>query len=122
MVYFVEVVGLQTTAYLKWNPTKMLCQKFDERVVCSMNYINKQKKKLKEHLRLVLSSIGVGVVVKTDDKIYFSSNTEIHSYFSLEKIEMLKNTTTMEKWYWIQFKISPNCTLLFPKKENTKFS
>ena len=75
----------------------MLCQKFDERVVCSMNYINKQKKKLKEHLRLVLSSIGVGVVVKTDDKIYFSSNTEIHSYFSLEKIEMLKNTTTMEK-------------------------
>ena len=25
----------------------MLCQKFDERVVCSMNYINKQKKIIK---------------------------------------------------------------------------
>ena len=40
------------------------------------------KKKLKEHLKLVLSSIRVGVVAKTDDEIYILSTVEIHSYFS----------------------------------------
>ena len=36
MVYFVRVVELHITAYLKWNPAKVLCQKFDEGVVCSI--------------------------------------------------------------------------------------
>ena len=40
------------------------------------------KKKLKEHLKLVLSSIRVGVVAKTDNEIYILSTVEIHSYFS----------------------------------------
>ena len=37
-----KVVGLQDTAYLKWNPTKMLYQKIDEGVVCNIE-ISKKK-------------------------------------------------------------------------------
>ena len=35
-VYFVKIWGLQTTAYLKQNPTKTLCNNFDDGVVCSI--------------------------------------------------------------------------------------
>ena len=35
-VYFVKIWGLQTTAYLKQNPTKTLCNNFDEGVVCNI--------------------------------------------------------------------------------------
>ena len=39
-----------------------------------LNYINSQKKQTeKERLRLVISSIRVGVVAKTDDDFYVSS-------------------------------------------------
>ena len=39
-----------------------------------LNYINNQKKQTeKERLRLVISSIRVGVVAKTDDEVYVSS-------------------------------------------------
>ena len=35
-VYFVKILGLQTTAYLKQNSTKTLCNNFDEGVVCNI--------------------------------------------------------------------------------------
>ena len=35
-VYFVKIWGLQTTAYLNQNPTKTLCNNFDEGVVCNI--------------------------------------------------------------------------------------
>ena len=52
------------------------------------NYINNQKQtnkqtnKQKEQLRLVISSLRVGVVAKTDDEIYVLSTIKIYSYFS----------------------------------------
>ena len=39
-----------------------------------LNYINNKKKQTeKERLRLVINSIRVGVVAKTDDEVYVSS-------------------------------------------------
>ena len=38
-----------------------------------LNYINNKR----EHLRLVISSIGVGVVAKTDDEVYVLSTIKI---------------------------------------------
>ena len=94
VVYFVKVVGLHTTAYIMRNTTKVIYQKYDEGVIYStkiskstailkknlrfkqlrLNYINSQKKQTeKERLRLVISSIRVGVVAKTDDEVYVSS-------------------------------------------------
>ena len=47
-----------------------------------LNFINKQKKQTeKERLRLVISSIRVGVVAKTDDEVYVSSTIKMYSYF-----------------------------------------
>ena len=47
-----------------------------------LNYINNQKTK-KEHLnlRLVISSIRVAVIAKTDDDIYVLSTIKLYSYF-----------------------------------------
>ena len=43
-----------------------------------LNYINSQKKQTeKEHLRLVISSIRVAVVAKTDDEVYVSSTIKM---------------------------------------------
>ena len=40
-----------------------------------LNYINNQKKQTeKERLRLIISSISVAVVAKTDDEVYVSSS------------------------------------------------
>ena len=36
----------------------------------------------KECLRLVISSINVGVVTETDDELYVSSTIKMYSYFS----------------------------------------
>ena len=61
-----------------------------------LNYINYQKNKPKKHLRLVISSIGVGVVAQTDHEIYALSTIKICSYFSSvfstvqKKFELLK--------------------------------
>ena len=50
-----------------------------------LNYIQhkkktgKKKKKRKEHLRLVLNSIRVGAVVKTDDEIYVLGTIKIYT-------------------------------------------
>ena len=60
------------------------------------NYIKYQKDKQKKHLRLVISSIRVGVVAKTDHEIYALSTIKICSYFSSvfstvqKKFELLK--------------------------------
>ena len=61
-----------------------------------LNYIKNKKKTEKEHLRLVLSPIRVGVVVKTDNEIYVLNTVKIYSYFSFvfstvpKKFELLK--------------------------------
>ena len=48
-----------------------------------LNYINSQKKQTeKERVRLVISSIRVVVVAKTDDKVYVLTTVKMHSYFS----------------------------------------
>ena len=48
-----------------------------------LNYINSQKKQTeKERVRLVISCIRVGVVAKTDDKVYVSTTIKMYSYFS----------------------------------------
>ena len=65
-------------------------------------------------MRLVISSIRVGVVAKTDDEIYVLNTIKIYGYFSffflycakecrvVENIESdavtLKMITTMQKW------------------------
>ena len=61
-----------------------------------LNYINSQKKQIEiERLRLVISSIRVGVVAKTDE-VYVSSTIKIYSYFSIvfstvpKKVQLLK--------------------------------
>ena len=62
-----------------------------------LNYINSQKKQTeKERLRLVISSIRVGVIVKTDYEVYVSSTIKMYSYFSFvfstvpKKVQLLK--------------------------------
>ena len=62
-----------------------------------LNYINSQKKQTEiERLRLMISSIRVGVVAKTDDEVYVSSTIKIYSYFSFvfctvpKKVQLLK--------------------------------
>ena len=47
-----------------------------------LNYINNKR----EHLRLVISSIGVGVVAKTDDEVYVLSTIKIYNYLSTMRI------------------------------------
>ena len=60
-----------------------------------LNYINKKKKK-KEHIRLVTSSVRVGLVSKTDDEVNVLSTIKIRSYFLYvfctvpKKLELLK--------------------------------
>ena len=60
------------------------------------NYIKYQKDKQKKHLRLVISSIRVRVVAKTDDEIDALSTIKIYSYFSFvfstaqKKVGLLK--------------------------------
>ena len=65
--------------------------------------------------RLVISSIRVSVVSKTDDEVYVSSTIKMYSYFSFvfstvpKKVQLLKILesdvgtlkiiTTMKKWY-----------------------
>ena len=46
-----------------------------------LNCIDSQKKQIeKERLTLVISSIRVGVVAKTDDEVYVSSTIKMYSY------------------------------------------
>ena len=57
---------------------------------------NKQNKKNKQHVRLVISSIREVVAVKTDDEVCVLSAIKIYSYFSSvfptvpKKVELLK--------------------------------
>ena len=67
-----------------------------------LNYINSQKKQTeKERLRLVISSVRVGVVAKTDDEVYVSSTIKMYSYFSFvlstmpKKVQLLKMLKVM---------------------------
>ena len=67
-----------------------------------LNYINSQKKQTeKERLRLVISSIRVGVVAKTDDEVYVSSTIKMYSYFTFvfstvpKKVQLLKISKVM---------------------------
>ena len=82
-----------------------------------LNYIQhkkktgKKKKKRKEHLRLVLNSIRVGTVVKTDDEIYVLGTIKIYSYFPFvsstvpKKVELLKISKVM----WLLWKSLLSC-------------
>ena len=64
-----------------------------------LNYINSQI--AKERIRLVISSIRVGVVAKTDDEVYVSSTIKMYSYFSFvfstvpKKVQLLKISKVM---------------------------
>ena len=75
-----------------------------------LNYINSQKTTTtttttkqteKERLRLVISSIRVGVVAKTNDEIYVLNTMKMYSYFSFgfsavpKKIQFLKISKVM---------------------------
>ena len=66
-----------------------------------LNYINNHKTYKKEQLRLVISSIIVGKVAKTDDEIYVLSSIKRYSYFSFafstvpKKVELLKISKVM---------------------------
>ena len=73
-----------------------------------LNYINSRKTTTtttkqteKERLRLVISSIRVGVVAKTDDEIYVLNTMKMYSYFSFgfsavpKKIQFLKISKVM---------------------------
>ena len=67
-----------------------------------LNYINSQKKQTeKERLRLVISSIRVDVVAKTDDEFYISSTIKMYSYFLFafctvpKRVQLLKISKVM---------------------------
>ena len=61
----------------------------------------KEKKTEKERLRLVISSIKVGVVAKTDDQVCVSKTIKMYSYFSFvfsivpKKVKLLKISKVM---------------------------
>ena len=94
-----------------------------------LNYINNQKKQTeKERLRLVISSVRVGMVAKTDDEAYVS---RILCQRRSSCWEYRKWCTYFENCYYhakmtekkaINFPVSPYCTLLFSRKEYIKFS
>ena len=58
--------------------------------------VPKKKRAEKQHLLLVISSIRVSVVVKTDDEVYVLSIMKMYSYFSLvfsavpKKVQLLE--------------------------------
>ena len=54
-----------------------------------LNYIT--KKNPKKHMRLVIDSTGVHVVVKIVDEIYVLSTFEIYSYFSFAFSIIIQN-------------------------------
>ena len=75
-------------------------------------YINNQKQqKKKEHTRLVIFSIEIDVVARSDDEIYVLSTIKIYSYFSFvfsvvaKKVESLKTSKVMQL-FW---KLLPPC-------------
>ena len=92
----------------------VFCCKLDKVIVCSIKSkrsshdnnegksvfqttaIELYKEQKKEHLKLVISSIRVGVVAKAYDEVYVLSAIKIYSYFSFvfstvtNKIEFLK--------------------------------
>ena len=118
-IYFVKVVGLQTTAYFKWNPKRCFARFFEGSIACSIKRSKKlsqpcegksafqtiaielykqpgKKLKLKkENLRIVITSF---VVANTDDEIYVLSITKIYNYISFvsstvpKKVELLKSS------------------------------
>ena len=68
-----------------------------------MNYINsKKKQKEKEHLRIVINSVEVCVVSKTNDEVYVSNTTKMCIYFSFvlsdmpKKFHLLKISKVMQ--------------------------
>ena len=84
----------------------------------------KQPKKYNEekgHVRLVIGSIDVGVVAKTDEEIYVLSTVKIYCYFSLvfsialKKVELLKISKMMQ----LHCKSLPLCN--YVREENNKF-
>ena len=94
-----------------------------------LNYINSQKKQTKkERLRLVISSIRVDVVAKTDDEVYVSSILcqRRSSCWKYRKwctyFENRYHHAKMTEKKTINFPVSPYCTLLFSRKEYIKFS
>ena len=94
-----------------------------------LNSINNQKKKIeKERLRLVISSIRVGVVAKNDDEVYVSSVLcqRRSSYSKYRKwctyFENCYHHSNMTEKEIINFPVSPYCILLFSRKEYIRFS
>ena len=75
-----------------------------------LNYKNNQKKQTeKERLRLVISSIRVGVVAKTDDEVCLK-------YTVLKKVQLLKISKVM----YLLWKSLPPCKN--DREEDNKFS
>ena len=76
-----------------------------------LNYINYQKNKPKKHLRLVISSIRVGVVAKTDHEIYALSTIKIWSYFSSVFSTVQKKFELLKIWkvIYLLWKMLPPC-------------
>ena len=76
LVFFVKIVGLRDTAYLKWNPTTMLYQKFDEGVVCNIEISKKSSHDdMKENLRSKQSRLNyVNKNKKTEKRTHKISN------------------------------------------------
>ena len=114
-----------------------------------LNYINhknkkkrkeKKNKKRKEHLRLVLSSIRVGAVAKTDDEIYVLGTIKIYIVtFNLFPLLCQRRSSCWKYRKWCGcfencyrhaklvekkrkiFSVGPYSTLLFSRKKNIKF-
>ena len=103
-----------------------------------MSFLNNQNSK--EQLRLVISSIRVGVVSKADDDVlHVLSTIKTYSYFSFvfsfvpKKVDLLEIAKVMWlRWKSIRpckmvekkrinFSVSSDCTLLCSWKENVKF-
>ena len=69
-----KVVGLHRKNALTGILKENLCSK-----QMRLNYVNSQNKETeKERLRLIISSIRVGVVSKTDDEVYVSSTLKMY--------------------------------------------
>ena len=97
---------------------------------------NKQNKKNKQHVRLVISSIREVVAVKTDDEVYILGTIKIYSYFSSvfptvpKKVKLLKISKVLQLLTTTQkivekkiiiFLASPYAPCFFFRKEDIKF-
>ena len=126
--------------FAAWKDKKALTAIWRNAYVSNIcDWIIETIRKNKEHLRLVISSIRVGVLAKTYDEIYILSTIKIYSFHLFSPLRQGRSSCWIyQKWCSffencyrqakmvekkrIIFLVSPYWTLLFSRKEHVKIS